>query len=129
MCLVQELAGIADEVNVVGLRRVVGHFSVFSRVLRQVVSEITEGGFQVDLLPNILPPCGVPMEDVNVGNLPRFNLGSNVVKSIRMIRSSYSPRGNSRTVICLSRLMLSNAQLMSVCSYVARQIASSLIGA
>ena len=46
--LVQQLAGIADEINVVGGCRAVGHFSVFSRVLRQIVSQITEGGFQLE---------------------------------------------------------------------------------
>ena len=48
-----------------------------------------------------MSPCGVPMVDVNVGQLPRFNFGSNVVsaRSIRMIRISDSPRKDSRTVI------------------------------
>ena len=46
--LVQELSGIADDVNVVGVCRVVWHFSVLSGALRQVVSQITKGGLQVD---------------------------------------------------------------------------------
>ena len=45
----QELAGIADEVNIVSVCCVVGHFSIFDKSL----------------------------SSMNVGHLPRFNLGSN----------------------------------------------------
>ena len=63
-----------------------------------------------------LSPCGVPMVVANVEPLPRFNLGSNVVsaRSIQMIRNSESLTNVSRTVNSLSRLIVSNARLMSI---------------
>ena len=78
MYLIQKLASIGNEVNVVGVCRVEWHFVVFSRELRQVVSQITAGCFQVDHEEYRRWTGGVPMVEVNVGHLPRFNLGSNV---------------------------------------------------
>ena len=52
----------------------------------------------------------------NVDPLPRFNLGCSVVSasSIRIIRNSESLTNVSRTVKSLSRLIVSNARLMSI---------------
>ena len=63
-----------------------------------------------------LSPRGVPMVVANVEPLPRFILGSNVVsaRSIRMIRNSESLTNVSRTLNNLSRLIVSNARLMSI---------------
>ena len=52
----------------------------------------------------------------NVEPLPRFKIGYNVVsaRSIRMIRNSESLTNVSRKANSLSRLIVSNARLMSI---------------
>ena len=45
---IQEHITVADKVNVVSIRNVVWHIDVLSRALRQVVSQIAKGSFQVD---------------------------------------------------------------------------------
>ena len=52
----------------------------------------------------------------NVDPLPHFNLGCSVVSasSIQMIRISESLTNVSRTVKSLSRLIVSNARLISI---------------
>ena len=58
----------------------------------------------------------LPMVVANVEPLLRFNLVSNVVsaRSIRMILNSESLTNISRIVNSLSRLIVSNARLMSI---------------
>ena len=58
----------------------------------------------------------VPMVVANVEPLPRFSIGYNVLsaRSIRMFRNSELLTNVSRTVNSLSRLIVSNARLMSI---------------
>ena len=59
----------------------------------------------------------------NVDPLPRFSLGCSVVSasSIRIIRNYESLTNVSRTVKSLSRLIVSNARLMSIGVYPVRE--------
>ena len=110
---IQEHITVADKVNVVSIRNVVWHIYVLSRALWQVVSQIAKGSLQVDYKEY---RCGVPMVVANVDPMPRFSLGWSVVSasSIRINSISESLTNVSRTVKSLSRLIVSNAQLLSI---------------